>query len=194
MGNGNDFEDFDYAIYLISYKIGRIIGILGFTFDDKEDLEQDLILHLLESWPQFDSQRGAVKTFINCVLDNRIRQIIESKKTQKSGFGKWTISLDERIEGEDGGIVTRIDAIDREEYMLRIGKIRRPVMDECELRMDVERVLSRLSPELRDLCERLMTQNVTEISEETGIPRHRFYPSIRKLRCIFEEAGLKDCL
>ncbi|MDH7602252.1 MAG: sigma factor [Armatimonadota bacterium] len=194
MGIDNDFEDFDYAIYLISYKVGRIIGVLGFTFDDKEDLEQDLILHLLESWPQFDSQRGAVKTFINCVLDNRIRQIIESRKTQKSGFGKWTISLDERIEGEDGGAVTRIDAVDREEYMLRTGKLRRRAFDECDLRIAVEHVLSRLSPELRELCERLMMQNVTEISEETGIPRHRFYPSIRKLRCIFEEAGLKDCL
>ena len=194
MGNANNFEDFDYAIYLISYKVGRIIGVLGFTSDDKEDLEQELMLHLLENWPRFDSERGAVKTFINCVLDNRIRQIIESRKTQKSGFGKWTLSLDERIEGEDGGAVTRIDAVDREEYMLRTGKLRRRALDECDLRIAVEQAISRLSPELRELCERLMRQNVTEISEETGIPRHRFYPSIRKLRCIFEEAGLKDCL
>lgn len=191
---GNDFEDFDYAIYLISYKVGRIIGVLGFTSDDREDLEQELILHLLENWPQFDSRRGSVKTFINCVLDNRIRQILESRKTQKSGFGKWTVSLDEKVEFEDGCGVSRIDAIDREEYMLRTGRLRRRAFDECDLRIAVEQAISRLPPELRELCERLMTQNVTEISEETGIPRHRFYPSIRKLRCIFEEAGLKDCL
>lgn len=191
---GNDFEDFDYAVYLISYKIGRIIGILGFTSDDREDLEQDLILHLLENWPQFDSERGSVKTFINCVLNNRIRHIMASRKTQKAGFGKWTVSLDEKIENEDGCGVMRIDTMDREEYMLRVGSIRQPAFDECELRMDVERIISQLSPELKDLCERLMSQNVTEVSEETGIPRHRLYPSIRKLRCIFEEAGLKNRL
>lgn len=194
MGNESRFEDFDYAVYLISYKIGRIIGVLGFTSDDREDLEQDLMLHLLENWSQFDSERGAAKTFVNCVLDNRIRQILESRKTQKSGYGKWTLSLDEKTEGEDECGVTRVDAVDGEECMLRAGRLRRRAFDECDLRIAVEQTLSRLSPELRETCEHLMRQSVSKVSEETGMPRHRLYPSIRKLRCIFEEAGLKDCL
>lgn len=194
MGINDDFVSFDYAIYLISYKVGRLVGILGFTFEDREDLEQELILHLLQNWSQYNPERGAAKTFINCVLDNRLRQILERKKTQKSGFGKWTVSLDETLEDADGYGVSRIDAIDREEYMLRIGILQRSAFEECDLRLDVERVISKLSPDLLELCERLQRQTVTEISEETGIPRHRFYPSIRKLRCIFEEAGLKDYL
>jgi len=194
MDINDDFTGFDYAIYLISYKVGRLIGILGFTFEDGEDLEQELKLHLLQNWNQYDPSRGAIKTFINCVLDNRLRQIIERRKTQKSGFGKRTVSLDDTLEDSDRSGISRIDTIDREDYMIRIGRLKRPAFEECELRIDIERALSQLSPELLRLCKRLQTQTVTEISEETGVPRHKLYPSIRKLRCVFEEAGLKEYL
>ncbi|MCE5314046.1 MAG: hypothetical protein ABFD49_07225 [Armatimonadota bacterium] len=194
MGNDNDFKYFDYANYLISYRVGRIAGLLGLSSDDKEDLEHELMAHLLEFWPQFDARRGAVKTFINCVIDTRIRQILESRRTRKWGFGKQTVSLEERVDDESGHPIMRGDTIDGEEYMLRIGRLRRPVLDECDLRMDLERIISQLSPELRDICERLQRQSVVEISKETSMPRHRLYVSIRKLRRIFEEAGLDDCL
>ncbi len=48
--------------------------------------------------------------------------------------------------------------------------------------------------ELRELCKRLDTDTVTEISRDTGIPRGTIYESIKKLRAIFEDAGLRDYL
>ena len=55
-------------------------------------------------------------------------------------------------------------------------------------------VLERLPPELRDLCQRLATETVTEISRSTGVPRGTLYESIKRLRQIFKDAGLKDYL
>jgi len=184
----NDFEYFDYVTNLISYKLARIDGVLNLTPEDRKDLEQEMLVHLLERWPQFDPERGTVKTFINCALNNRILQLIESRNTHKWGYEKWAVSLDEVIEGADGFTVKISDAVEHEECMLRAGRIRLSAIDECELRIDLERVISRLSPELRDLCERLTCQSVFEISQETGTPRHRLYSSMRKIRCIFVEA------
>ena len=53
-------------------------------------------------------------------------------------------------------------------------------------------VLEGLPRELRNLCWRLKAETVTEISRGTGVPRGTIYESIKKLREIFEDAGLKD--
>lgn len=194
MGAKDDLTDFDYAVYLIGYKVRKLVGLWRLSDEDREDIEQELILQVLQKLSRFDSNRGATKTFINCILDNRIRQILDKRKSLKSGFGKRTVSLDECFEDKNGCVTSRADVIDREEYLLSAGILRRPIIDECELRMDIEQIISELTPELRELCKRLQKQTVTEISEEMGVPRHSLYPSIRKLRCIFEGAGLKDYL
>jgi RNA polymerase sigma-70 factor (ECF subfamily) len=194
MGNSGDLANFKYAVNLIHYKVKQMIGVLGFTFNEREDLEQELTVHLLRNWPRFDSGRGATKTFINCVLDNRIRQMIDKRKSSKAGFGTRTVSLDIVVADRGGGLVRLVDSIDHDEYMQNLGRLRRSVFDECDLRLDVERVMGMLAPELRELCNRLRTQTLSEISEEVGVPRHCLYTSIRKLRCIFEEAGLRDYL
>ena len=44
------------------------------------------------------------------------------------------------------------------------------------------------------LCRRLGVETVSEISRDTGIARGTIYEWMRKLRGIFEEAGLKEYL
>jgi RNA polymerase sigma-70 factor (ECF subfamily) len=120
--------------------------------------------------------------------------MIDKRKSSKAGFGTRTVSLDIVVADRGGGLVRLVDSIDHDEYMQNLGRLRRSVFDECDLRLDVERVMGMLAPELRELCNRLRTQTLSEISEEVGVPRHCLYTSIRKLRCIFEEAGLRDYL
>ena len=193
MCKDNERSDLEYAAYLIHYKVGRLIGILGYSWDDRDDLEQELMLHFLQRWPTFDPERGTFKTFCDHILNNCICQIIERKKTQKAGFGKWTLSLDERIRTRGKGTIRRIDAISNKAQML-CPDTQSSELQQSELKIDVERVISRLSPELQELCSHLSTKNVTQISQESGVPRHVLYKSIRKLRRIFEEAGLKNYL
>ncbi len=56
---------------------------------------------------------------------------------------------------------------------------------------DIEKTLALLPPELRDMCRRLQTDTVLEISREKRIPRGRIYDSIKKLHKLFEDAGLR---
>ena len=70
----------------------------------------------------------------------------------------------------------------------------RPSEELSALAIDVAAVIEGLPHELRNLCRRLKAETVTEISRDTGVPRGTIYESIKKLREIFEDAGLKDYL
>ena len=61
-----------------------------------------------------------------------------------------------------------------------------------ELRIDLERAMAALSPEQRDLCRRLLTSTVAEISAATGVPRPTLYDRMRQIRAAFERAGLRE--
>ena len=66
--------------------------------------------------------------------------------------------------------------------------------DLLALRIDIERVLSELPPELRTLCDRLRIATVREVSRETGVPPSTLYEAIRKLRTFFDRAGVRSYL
>ena len=104
------------------------------------------------------------------------------------------ICLNDRFEDEDGRSVERVDTFDQEDYLLRTGAQSRPADELSALALDLAVVLERLPPELRELCRRFKAESVTEISRDTGVPRGTIYESIKKLREIFEDAGLKDYL
>ena len=54
----------------------------------------------------------------------------------------------------------------------------------------LDSVLDRLPPKLRDLAERLKGDSLSQIARDTGVPRTTLYESVRRLRQIFERAGL----
>lgn len=58
----------------------------------------------------------------------------------------------------------------------------------------METVLADLSPQDREIRQRLMSGTITEVSEETGIPRGTLYDMLARLRERFEAAGLCDYL
>lgn len=195
MGDTPSNEDFDdYALTYIKLKVRQLIKRCGFDASDREDMEQELALHLFEHLQEHDPERGTVKTFIACVVENKARTMIRRNKRVES-TATFEFSLNEEIPEEDGfGVMQRMEAIDRENYLLGAGLLSRPKLELLEMRLDIERVVSNLPPALKYICEGLKTQTVTQISAATGASRQQVYDAIRKLRGIFDEAGLKDYL
>ncbi|MGB9619591.1 MAG: sigma factor [Armatimonadota bacterium] len=190
----NDNFD-DYAITSIKLKVRQLIKRCGFDASDREDMEQELALHLFQHLQEYDPERGTMKTFIVCVVENKARIMIRVRNRRIKNLDFPLFSLNEEIPEEDGfGVMQRVEAIDGEDYLLRTGLLSRPTMELLEMRVDIERILDTLPQSLREICERLKTQNVTQISAETGASRQQVYEMIRKLRGIFDEAGLKDYL
>ena len=195
MGFDNQYDGIDpYAVRLIRYKARRLIGQAGFTASDREDIEQELVLDLLRRLPKYNPKRAQLNTFIARVVEHKIASLIEARKAGIRDYRRCPFSLNDRFEDEEGRSVERVDTLDQEDYLLRTGAQSRPSDELSALTIDVAAVLESLPPELRELCRRLKAESVTEISRDTGVPRGTIYEGIKKLREIFEDAGLRDYL
>ena len=195
MGVDNSDDGIDpYAAGLIRFKTRQLVGQAGFTASDREDIEQELILDLLRRLPKYNPKRAQLNTFIARVVEHRVATLIEAQKAGIRDYRRCRCSLNDRFEDEDGRSVERAETFDQEDYLLRTGAQSRPSDELSALAIDVTAVLEGLPPELRNLCRGLKAKPVTEISRDTGVPRGTIYESIKKLREIFEDVGLKDYL
>ena len=195
MGSDNQHDGIDpYAAGLIRFKARQLVGKAGFTASDREDLEQEMILDLLRRLPKYDPKRAQLNTFIARVVEHRVATLIQAQKAGIRDYRRCRCSLNDCFEDEDGRLVERAETFDQEDYLLRTGTQSRSSEELNRLTIDVVAILEGLPHELRNLCRRLKAETVTEISRDTGVPRGTIYESIKKLREIFEDAGLKDYL
>ncbi len=195
MFHTNPFEGLDdYAINLIRYKTRRLIGQAGFARSDQEDIEQDLAIHLRQQLPKHNPRKGTIKTFINTVLDNKIRTMVAARLTSQFDFRQHDYSLDETIETETGDRVSRGEAIDAEEYLMATGRMNRRAFDTLELRIDVQCAVSLLPADLQNLCARLQERTIVDIAREDGVSRHKIDELRRRIALLFLEHGLDEYL
>ncbi|MBI2842678.1 MAG: hypothetical protein HYX78_04700 [Armatimonadetes bacterium] len=193
MHHTNPFEGLnDYATNLIRYKTRRLIGQAGYTRSDQEDIEQDLSLHLRQQLPKHNPRKGTLKTFINTVLDNKIRTMVSARLTSQFDFRQHDCSLDETIETETGDRVSRGEAIDAEGYLMATGRISRRAFDILEMRIDVQCAVSLLPADLQNLCVRLQERTIVDIAREDGVSRHKIDELRRRIAFLFLEHGLDE--
>lgn len=77
-----------YAAFFIGYKVKQLIRSPFFTYDDYEDLQQELMLAYLLAWPTFDKSKGNRKSFIKAVINNRAGWIVEEAKGKSAGLDR----------------------------------------------------------------------------------------------------------
>ena len=184
----------DYAAQTIRHKARQIVGKAGFRKDDIKDIEQEMTLDLLSRMPKFNPNKAAQNTFVARVIERKISNLIRHRKREMRDFRSESFSLNDRIEDPESETVERACTIGQDEADIRIGRRRRAHEEEAHLRVDVSLVLSGLPSDLRELAELLKTQTITEAAQSLGIPRSTLYGSRDRLRCIFENAGLRGYL
>ncbi len=153
----------DYAGWLVRRTAADLVKSRDFNVSDRDDIEQDLIVRLLESWPQFDPAKGSATTFISTVVRNTVSNLIRRRQRELRTF----VSSDALPVVEDS---SHEDGVD--------------------LKCDVATVLARLSPEDRDLAKRLMVSSVRRIAAEDNESIATVRKRVERLRKVFEAAGL----
>jgi hypothetical protein len=93
---------------------------------------------------------------------------------------------------QDGGEVLMEDMDLDDAVQVQRGIGRRSPQEEADLRVDLQRALAALTPEQRDLCLRLLTSTIAEISVATGVPRPTLYDRKTQIKAAFERAGLNE--
>lgn len=183
-----------YTVWIIRYKARQLVGSTGFNESDIEDLEQEMMFEVFFRLPKYDSKKAKLSTFINRILEHRIATMIKERKALKRDWRLCKLSLNDEVRLKEGGTVKRIDGYDIEEYLKRTGRLSCSFEEKLDISIDLKILIASLPPDLRILCEGLMTKNVTEISRDTGIPRGTLYDRIKKLRKLLEDSGLRDYL
>lgn len=178
-----------YTMYLIKKKVYELVGKVGYSESDREDLEQELLLHLFENMHRFNPDKGMRSTFVDRVISNKLAHFIESRKCIKRGLGRKMSLEFLREDAEEPGELSNAD------YCARIGGNFCGHEERVDLRIDIERAMKALPDPLREVAERLMDlEKIDEISSHMGIHRSTVYEHIKLIRKRFEDAGIREYL
>jgi RNA polymerase sigma-70 factor (ECF subfamily) len=154
---------------------------------------QDLLTDLLQRLPAYDSAKAHPRTFASRLIDHCIANMVEARLTAKRGAGRKPESLDVPVRTTDGDTgCSRIDLVDEDTYLQRTQHSARNLDDLRDLRIDIEAALGHLPDDLRDLCERLQLETITEVAQSTGIPKSTLYDRIAQIREALLGSGLAD--
>ena len=75
-----------FATWYIGRKAKSLAGKYGFDDDASDVIFQDLTLHLIKIWPQYDPGLSQPITFIHEVVDRKIRELIRLQKRMKRDY------------------------------------------------------------------------------------------------------------
>jgi RNA polymerase sigma-70 factor, ECF subfamily len=184
----------EYAAWLIKHKAKQLIGKAGYTSSDQADLEQEMFLDLIGRLPKFDPSKATSKTFIARIVEHKISNLIRHRTSEMRDFRLEAGSLNHLVEDGDGNSVEFGDLIAQEDVDVQLGRFTRDSMEEKDFLHDMETTLAGLPENLRRLCELLATGTISDAARKAGIPRTTLHDQVKRLRAIFEDAGLQNYL
>ena len=158
------------------------------TPEDREDLEQDMALQLLSALPTYDPEKSILQTFANRVIDYWTSVQARKWRASRRDYRARGVSLDEPCMGEDGERTTLGDML-REDEALGFAEAL-GCIEAVELKIEVDKAMATLSPQLREMCYALMTMSVADLCRSHNLSRGKVAFQIKKIRKAFQDAGL----
>lgn len=181
-----------FAHKFIRYKTRQLVGRCGFTRSDRSDLDQELKLRLFERCAQFDPARSDWPVFVTTVVERQIASLLESRQRLKRFGDGNAVSLSQEAADEDGATVELSDRVTIDHLQAVTREFERSDHERTELEIDLQHVLSELSPEERRICEALKHGNIAQVARRLQIPRTTISSLMGRLRRHCREQRLQD--
>jgi RNA polymerase sigma-70 factor (ECF subfamily) len=182
-----------FAWGIVRRKARQLIGRAGFTNQDREELQQELLAHLLSRLPAFDPEQGHRNKFVTAVVERFVANILRDKRAEKRDHRR-VVSINVIVETEEDGPTERASIVGRNEYDARRGIRSRDEHELIDLVNDIDAVLASLPDNLRRMAEGLKTKPQAEVARDMGVPPTTLNSWMRHLRERLEGAGLRDFL
>lgn len=155
-----------------------------------EDIEQELMLHVLRRAPNFDAARASFPTFIDRVTRNRAAALIETARTQKRGFGTKTVLFSDLETSSETPAESPADRLGAGHDLWDHSDL---VPEHAAmLRHDLSRLLETLPQSLWQCCQWLLEDSVGNVSRLSGLARGTIHSRVKTLRRRCHEFGLKE--
>jgi RNA polymerase sigma-70 factor (ECF subfamily) len=170
---------------LIRSKSAQLRRRSDFRRQDREDLEQELVVAVLRRLRRFEEKRLDPSLLLNRIVQQAVSKLIRDQGTRRPPGGKLR-SLSERINKNDAEVVRLADAVTRDDLD---GRMRRTRGDGDRLEnlvADLAELMPRLRPDLHDAVALLLEHTKAEAARQLGLPRTTFYAVAKQLKAIFE--------
>jgi RNA polymerase sigma factor (sigma-70 family) len=165
-----------------------LVGSYGFTYDDREDIQQEIALEVHRRMTWFDPGRSGPRTFVRRVAVNRIADLIAERQASCRDHRLCRRSVDEPV-GQDG--FERLgDTLAADETESLAGRQSLTWGQRSELRADVNTAISLLPSELAAVARLLTSVSVVEAARRLSLARVTVYRRIGRIRKVFAAAGL----
>ena len=169
--------------------VGKLNETSGVRKADSDDVAQTLRIHVAGKAAKHDPARSSLKTFIERIVRNKLRDILEEQNAQCRDARKESRSLDEPEINAEGEDCTFGDTIDIEGDLRRAGML--PWPEDQALIIDVKLVLEDLSEVERLTCDTLSaTKSLREAARELGVHVETLRQRVAKIRTQFEVRGI----
>lgn len=171
----------------------QLAGKFGFKRQDRDEIEQRLYLKLAKHLHAADPNDPKWKAFVATTVRRHIATMIRDNQAEKRDHRRVR-SIHVTIGTADGPAELAATVSASDVPSRRAGE-RRSEQELTELRIDVTDGINSLGDEKQqDFCERAKQDSISQVARDLDIPRTTVDAWRGKLRCRFEDRGLKEYL
>jgi DNA-directed RNA polymerase specialized sigma24 family protein len=164
----------------------------GFRPSDRQDVEHDLIVHVLEQARLFDPARGTPGAFIAAVVNSAVAMMIRERHRIKRGRGLVVASLESSTAGHAGGRDPTLgDLVTEADLRRRWGGQHQSVPDQAHL-TELAEAISGLAPDLKKIALLLADSKEAAVANDLGISRRQVRNAKRRIREHLARRGMRE--
>ncbi len=183
----------EYAQTSIRVKARQLCRRDDFNRSEREDVEQDLWLHVIAKAENFDPERSSLNTYIDRLVNTAAAILVRGRERDMRAEGFQAQSLDAIPRGKDHRKKSLRSSLSPDDGARRTFSVPKSDLAELEDREALEFALASMPPHLRDLCVRVIGgETPTALARELGVSRRQFRKMLDEARRYFEQAGFGD--
>ena len=178
-----------YAAFFISIKAKTMIRTGLFSPDDREDIEQELMMAYLKDECNFKGDRAEKETFTRMIINHRSIQMVREITADKRKVRLKEISLDQPAFDDEETLF--IDQLD-DTGALWGEKPFESFADLSIQRIDILKIRESLPEDLQQTFDLVMEHSISEAAEILKIPRTTFSSRVKKLKEYLMQSQFKN--
>eukprot|EP00392_Amoebophrya_sp_AT5.2_P018997 g19681.t1 len=151
MGNPNQIVSDPFTATLIRIKAAQLCRRTDFSWSDRDDLTQQMLLYLLEKAHLFDPARGNIEAFVTNAIDSWVAMELRFRGRHKRRGDYEAISLEGTLVECDGDAVPLRTVLGPADQQRRRQSAPACQFDTAETAEAVAAVMATLDPKDRDL-------------------------------------------
>lgn len=182
----NAYPEFSkFEVELVRNVARRMVGHYGFTANDVEDIEQELMTHIWKKKHLFNPRHesnSSYETFITKVVEKKKLSMFRKKERERKD-----------IDAPDSDYLEELLFSENSQSFLCDGNVSPETI--VVYRDTLRSAIRELTPQLKIICQ-LLAEGFQpyEIADELGVSKTAVHRRMEKIRQCFLGAGLDECL